>query len=206
VKSGAKSGDGLASEPGFTLAEMLIVVTIVLVVGGMSIPSLSRTIDNYRIKGATRELAAAYQDARIRAAQNNTSYEVLVSQPGIRPAQVCIDLNGDGACSTGEPVTAFSTQISLSNAGVPLPLGTQLKFPVADTESALAAGLVWNVRGLPCQRDSATSPCTAKGWVQHLQLQRSTGEILYSAVTVSTTGSVKTWIYIPSGSGNGQWF
>jgi hypothetical protein len=46
----------------------------------------------------------------------------------------------------------------------------------------------------------------AKGWVQYLQLQRSGSDTIYAAVTVSPTGRVKTWIYIPSGNGNGEWF
>jgi Tfp pilus assembly protein FimT len=214
VKSAAKFGERVALQAGFTLGEMLVVVTMVLVVGGLSIPSLSRVIDNSRIKGATNQLAAAYQGARIRATQDNTSYEVLISPPGIKPAQVCIDLDGDGTCGAGEPVTTFPTRVTLSNIGVPVPLDSALlKYPVVNTENSsmhsqqdvLAPGLAWNARGLPCQRNSVSSPCLGTGWVQHLQLQRLSGEIIYAAVTVSPTGRVKTWIYIPSGNGNGQW-
>jgi prepilin-type N-terminal cleavage/methylation domain-containing protein len=210
VKSMAKSGEGLALEAGFTLAELVVVITIILVVGGLSIPSLSRAIDNSRLKGAAQTLASAYQDARIRATQGNTSYEVLVSPPGIKPAQVCIDLDGDGTCGSGDPVTTFPMQVTLTNAGVPVPVDSQLTFLAANTETPSMHGaqdnLAWNARGLPCQRDSASSPCLAKGWTQHLQLQRSGNDTMYAAVTVSPTGRVKTWIYIPSGNGNGQWF
>jgi prepilin-type N-terminal cleavage/methylation domain-containing protein len=214
VKLVAKPGEESALQAGFTLGELLVVLSIIAIVGGLSIPSLSRAIDNARLKGATQKLAAAYQDARIRAAQGNTSYELLVSPPGITPPQVCIDLDGDGVCGAGDPVTTFPVQVTLNNAGVPVPLDSQLKFPAAKTETSsmhtsqdvLAPGLAWNARGLPCQRDSATSPCMAQGWVQHLQLQRSGNDTLYAAVTVSPTGRVKTWIYIPSGNGNGQWF
>jgi len=210
-----KSGEVCALQAGFTLAEMTVVVAIVLVVGSLSIPALSRTIDISRLKGATQTLAATYQDARIRATQNDTAYEVLVSAPGIQPAQVCMDLDGNGACGAGEPMTIFPAKVVVSNVGVPVPLDvTQLNYPVVNTENSTmhtqqdkaAPGLAWNARGLPCQRDSAASPCSAAGWVQHLQLQRGNGDVLYGAVTVSPTGRVKTWIFIPSGNGNGQWF
>ncbi|HWG39656.1 MAG TPA: prepilin-type N-terminal cleavage/methylation domain-containing protein [Candidatus Acidoferrales bacterium] len=201
----AKSKATLDSQSGFTLAELIVVVAVILVVSGLSVPNITRAIETSRIKGAAQALAAAYQDARIRATQKDTSYQVLVSPPGISPAQICIDLDGDGTCSAGDPVTTFSTQVKVSNLGVPVPLdSTQLHFPAITTEQ-LGASLTWNAVGLPCQRTSPITPCTAVGWVQHLQLPRANGDVLYAAVTVSPTGRVKTWIFISSGNGNGQW-
>ena len=202
----AKSRASLALQSGFTLAEMIVVVAIILIVGGMAIPNLTRAIDASRIKGSAQALAAAYQDARIRATQKDTSYQVLISPPGISPAQICIDLDGDGTCSAGDPVTTFPAQVRVSNLGVPAPLdSTQLHFPAITTEQP-GASLTWNAVGLPCQRTSPITPCTAVGWIQHLQLLRANGDVMYAAVTVSPTGRVKTWTFIPSGNGNGKWF
>ena len=207
VKSLAKSRASLALQSGFTLAEMIIVVTIILVVGGMAIPNLTRAIDTSRIKGSAQALAAAYQDARIRATQKDTSYQVLISPPGISPAQICIDMDGDGTCSAGDPVTTFPKQVTVSNLGVPMPLENQLSFRAIVTEQPGAPNnnLTWSAVGLPCQRTSPTATCTAVGWVQHLQLLRANGDVMYAAVTVSPTGRVKTWTFIPSGNGNGKW-
>ena len=194
-------------QSGFTLTEMIIVVAIILVVGGMAVPNLTRAIDASRIKGSAQALAAAYQDARIRATQKDTSYQVLISPPGISPAQICIDLDKDGTCSAGDPVTTFPAQIRVSNLGVPVPLGpAQLNYQAIDTEhsGALGNGLTWNAVGLPCQQSPAGT-CLAIGWVQYLQLQRANGDVMYAAVTVSPTGRVKTWTFIPSGNGNGKW-
>ena len=203
----AKPREFLALQSGFTLPELIVVVAIILIVGGLSIPNITRTIDTSRLKGAAQSLAAAYQDARIRATQKDTSYQVLSSPPGISPAQICIDLDGDGTCSAGDPVTLFPAQVKVSNLGVPVPLGNQLPFPAITTEQPGAPNnsLTLNALGLPCQRSSATAPCTATGWVQHLQLLRANGEVMYAAVTVTPTGRVKTWIFIPSSSGNGNW-
>ena len=193
------------SQSGFTLAELIIVATIILAVGALSIPNLTRAIDTSRINGAAQSLAAVYQDARIRATQKDTSYQVLIS-PGTSPAQICIDLDGDGTCSAGDPVTTFAGQIKVSNLGVPVPLGpAQLNYQTTNTEHF--NGLTWNAMGLPCQRppSSPTAACTAIGWVQHLQLLRANGGVMYAAVTVSPTGRVKVWTFIPSGNGNGSW-
>ncbi|MCU1254490.1 MAG: hypothetical protein JWM83_789 [Candidatus Angelobacter sp.] len=208
MNSTPKSREVVASQSGFTLAELVVVVGIILVVGGLSIPNLTRAIDASRIKGAAQTLAAVYQDARIRATQQNTSYEVLVSPVGITPAQICIDLDGDGTCSAGDSVTTLPAQVTLNNnLGTGLKLAPpQLTFQTIDTEhsTAPAQGLMWNAVGLPCQ-STAGGRCTATGWVQHLQMQRANGDVMYAAVTVTPTGRVKTWIFIPSGNGNGQW-
>jgi len=203
----AKSRTSFALQSGFTLTEMIVVVAIILAVAGMAIPNLTRAIDASRIKGSAQALAAAYQDARIRATQNDTSYQVLISPPGISPAQICIDLNRDGTCSAGDPVTTFPGQVRVSNLGVPVPLGpAQLNYQTIDTEhsSAQGNGLTWNAVGLPCQQSSAAT-CIAIGWVQYLQFFRGNGDVMYAAVTVSPTGRVKTWTFIPSGNGNGTW-
>jgi len=204
VKSPAKSRGPFASRGGFTLTELLVVLAIIGVVVGVAIPNLTRSIDNAKLKAATEQLAAVYQDARLRATQTNTPYQVLLSSATTAASsQVCVDLNGDGACGAGDPATAFPAQVSLSNV-VPVALNaTQLGFTPATIDQTL--GIAWNGFGMPCQRSSSAAPCaTVAGWVQYLQFQRSGGDVLYAAVAVSPTGRVKTWMYDPSG--NGKWF
>lgn len=197
------------------MAELLVVASIIAIVIGMSIPTLSRAIDNSRIKGAAQTLVSVYQDARLRATQNNTAYEVLVSAAGITPAQVCLDLNGNGVCGGGDPATPIPGGVMLNNNGVPAGLDASvLGFLALNTENStmhdqnndLVPGLAWNGMGAPCQRSSSASACTAAGWVQYLQLPRAGGDTLYVAVSVSPTGRIRTWTYIPSGNGNGSWF
>lgn len=209
------SGKKCTSQSGLSLAELLVIVSIVAVVAGFSIPSFSRVIDNTRLKGAAQQLGSLYQDARIRAAQDNASYEVLVSPPGTNPAQACIDLDGDGKCGPAEPVTVFSPQVAFNN-GVPVTLGastlgfdplTTGQSSMVDGNNVPTPGLAWNSRGVPCQRQDVAAPCSGiNGWVQYVQLARGNGDFLYGAVTVSPTGRVKTWTYISSGNGNGSWF
>ena len=215
MKSATGPGEGCASQRGFTLAELLVVASIVAIVIGMSIPSLARAIDNAKLKGAAQTLVSVYQDARVRATLNNTSYEILLSGAGVSPAQACVDLNGDGVCSSGDPLTQIPSRVILSNINPPPGLSDSvLGFPTLRTESSvmhdqyndLAQGLAWNGMGVPCQRLSSTSACTPVGWIQYLQLPRPGADTLYAAITVSPTGRIRTWRYIPSATGNGSWF
>jgi prepilin-type N-terminal cleavage/methylation domain-containing protein len=216
VKSSKQS-----TSAGFSLNELLIVVAIILVVAGMSLPSISRVIDNARLKSASQQLASLYQQARIRSTQDNTYYELLSTAPGVRPAQVCIDLDGDGACGATEPQIQLPLQVTLSNVGLPVVLDqATLGFSPIGVEGSvmynqrdlMVPGLAWNSRGLPCQRTTTTSPCAnltpggAVAWVQYLQMQRSTIDTSYAAVTVSPTGHVRTWSYAPASGGNRSWF
>ncbi|HZS27043.1 MAG TPA: prepilin-type N-terminal cleavage/methylation domain-containing protein [Candidatus Angelobacter sp.] len=204
MESTAKSRERVASQAGFTLTELLVVVAIISAVVGLSIPNFTRSIDNAKFKAATQKLAAVYQDARLRATQNNTPYEVLLASSTTVPFQACIDLDGDGVCSAGDPVTVFPAQVSLNNAGVPLALNpAELGFTPSSIDQTLGIG--WNSFGMPCQRSSSAAPCaTVAGWIQYLQFRRAGGEVLYAAVAVSPTGRIKTWMYDPSGNGN--WF
>jgi prepilin-type N-terminal cleavage/methylation domain-containing protein len=213
------------SEPGFSLTELLVVLAIILIVTSLSIPSVSRAIDNARLKSAAQQVASIYQQARIRSTQDNTYHEVLISPLGIAPAQICLDLNGDSVCGADEPQVQLPAQVSLISQGVPVALDvTTLGFSPLTTDTSTTYNqqdmavhaLAWNARGLPCQRTSSSSPCsnwttTASSaaevaWIQYLQLQRSAQDAAYAAVTVSPTGRIKTWTYAPTRSGGRAWY
>jgi len=197
--------------------ELGVVITIALIVTGVSLPTLTRAINNARLKSSANSIASIYQQARLRAAQDDTYYEVIATRAGAAaPARVCVDLNGDGVCQNTEPVAVLPPQIAVSNIGVPVPLpGADLGFnlPVNTENSVMynqqnmsVPGLGMNSRGMPCQRISSTSACNQPiEWVQYVQWQNSGNNNLYAAVTVSPTGRVRVWTYTNAGNGNGSW-
>ncbi len=204
------------SRGGVTLTELCVVTALILVLTGLSLPSLYRILDNAKLKAAAGQLASFYEQSRIRAAQNDTYYELLLSAPGVRPSQICLDLNGDGACGTDEPQVEISLTVSAADSSsVPSPLDastlgfsplTSASSTMYNQQNGFVPGLAWNGRGLPCQRVSPTSPCApVAGWVQYLKLARSPGDEIYAAVAVGPTGRIKVWTYASAGTRR-NWF
>lgn len=58
---------------GFTLLEMLVVVAIVATMAAVSLPSIGTYIRNYKIKGASQEVAGEVTSARSKAIMSNTN-------------------------------------------------------------------------------------------------------------------------------------
>lgn len=210
-----KKGEQVKAKAGFSLTELVVVVAIMMVVSGLSLPSISRILDNAKLNAAAQQVASIYQQGKIRATQDNNYYLLPMVANGAQGSRICLDLNGDGACSATEPQAQISGAVDLSNAVVPLQLDpTALGVTdLSNSENAvnytqqgiMERALAWNALGLPCIRQSSTSPCSGPlGWVQYLQL-RSGDDVLFAAVTVSPTGTVKIWHYEP-GNGAGGWF
>jgi prepilin-type N-terminal cleavage/methylation domain-containing protein len=186
-------------QAGFSLVELLIVVAIMMVTAAIAVPKVSDILNGLRLRGAAQQLSELYQQARMKAVQDDSYYEVLISADN---RQVYVDIAGNGTPSN--LVLPLPPAMSLNNAGVPPGLDQKtLGFdPVVaetsvmfDRDGTNRPGLAWSSRGLPCQRSSATSLCQAGvGWLQYLQLQEG-AQVAYAAVSVSPAGRVKVWKY-----------
>jgi prepilin-type N-terminal cleavage/methylation domain-containing protein len=183
---------------GFTLVEITVTLSIILIVAAIAIPNLMQAWADIGLRSTAAQVADLMQQARMRAAKNNATYPVRYQvNNGVQ--QVYIDLNNNSALDTGEPVIDLGRQVTLTS-GAPSGGNGQPSAYVftADTTSGTPYTntdiLAFSPRGLPCNYDSPPACATpsASYFVYYFQDARPNG---WAAVLVTKAGRTKalTW-------------
>lgn len=66
----------LTRQNGFTLFELLVGITIMMILVAIAVPQLNQTIDSYKLSGAARIVWSDLNDAKMRAIRTNQSITV----------------------------------------------------------------------------------------------------------------------------------
>lgn len=212
-------------ERGFTLIELMVVVTMSLVIAGFAIPTYLRMQQSLRSGGDIRSLAGLIAEAKLRAAADFTharvygdlsanSYRLEVWNKAGNGGAGCWQTDGDVAnpCTVGgqSPVQNLSTGVSFSlgNMSSP-PANTQTSIgqaPICYTGAAGQPGntttipntacVEFNSRGVPSD-PTGNGKADANG-----AFYVSDGSSVYG-VTVLASGSIQSW-YTPN-TQTGTW-
>lgn len=189
---------------GFTLLELMMVVLIVIIVAGVSVPKFLSFIYSARLHGAGSDFAGLLQQARIRAVQDDTYYSTYFITSGtIREAYVDLKRNGGTGVDTLDPMITVNKEVAAVAAssapdtsnlsGQFLPVGSTLTVNDGNTSTT---PIIFSPRGLPCSSLTVTGGtiCNSAGgatafWVffqdSHTQA--------YQAVTISPAGRIQNW-------------
>jgi type II secretory pathway pseudopilin PulG len=85
------------AKTGYSLIELLFVMSAAATVGGMAIPALLTAVDDYRTAGAVRYISTRIQLARMEAVSRSANVAVQFVQVGAGYSfGVYVDGNGDG--------------------------------------------------------------------------------------------------------------
>ena len=118
----SSSGDEVRSsgESGASLMELLMAVSIAGVLFAIGVPSVSNVFAVYALHGASGELVANLQKARVAAASQNNRF--VVHRTNAHTYTIHDDDDGDGVQDDGEAVTTIDTAqqwpgISITSTG-----------------------------------------------------------------------------------------
>jgi prepilin-type N-terminal cleavage/methylation domain-containing protein len=91
-------------DAGFTLLELLLVVAILVIVGGIAIPSVTEGVRRHRLQASASMVAGKLTEARINALKRNRPTWLLIDTAA-RRVQVQTSDAGGAAVNIGEPGT-----------------------------------------------------------------------------------------------------
>jgi len=219
MKSRNPHNTHLRSQQGFSLAELMVVVAIILMISAVAIPNVLRGMRLLRLRSTATNAVGIIQQARQLAARDNRNYQVLVdfAVPNTTVPVLFVDLNANGAYNRGEPMIPFATDVVLPNVPPPgvndnkleaammpgVPLGTTNLIISIDRATAPS----FNPRGLPCQAVLPPGPNGIAGCNQIVApgakqvafgfyLQSATQPVDgWTAISVSPGGRIRRWAY-----------
>ncbi len=186
------------TEWGFSLVELVVVVFIVMVIAAIVIPNVLLAVTNMKLRASAGDLAGLMQQARILAAKNNATYEILYTT--LSGTQIAyVDLNGNGSFDTGEPLVQFSGT-TVPAAGAPSGGGGQPTPYVLAGDTGAGSydntnTLGFTGRGLPCNYVAATCSTPAAKYFVYYLTDTRVGQAGWAAVVVTKSGRCKivTW-------------
>lgn len=183
---------------GFSLIELLVAGSIILILAALAIPSLLTHVYAIRIRYSATDLSGLLQNARMEAVRRNSFYSLQQTSQNNTAIEQVVDKNGNVVTTIAPAVMASNVNIFFGpGSGAPAEgtLLTTLNF----TPATGAAGLPsFNSRGLPCVPVGAiTCPLLAgQGFVFFLSRSSDTGGSSgWSAVAVTPSGRCQVWAY-----------
>jgi prepilin-type N-terminal cleavage/methylation domain-containing protein len=184
---------------GFSLLELLAVISILLVITAFAVPSILRITASYKLDAAARSASSLMQQARLQAVRSNQpSYVQYDASRSPNLVFVNTDL---AAYVSADPDVELPAPISFQASGLPdhaqldayLGVTTAPGSPVVQ----LATPIGYNARGLPCL-EGAGGPMVCQqrdisGATPVFEWFIGDGQGLWGAITVTAAGRVKTW-------------
>lgn len=185
------------AEKGFSLLELVVVVAVMLIVTAISLPTVRRTVNSYRLDVTGHAVASMLQQVRSAAVKNDTPYYVQydgVAGPGLAfavPAARYIPLT---YVPNTDPTVSVATNVGFMPVGGVPPNDAQLQAAMG-----LGAGVVpqiggpigFSARGLPCTLTGTAWRCTGPVAFEWFMQNNITQQ--WEAITVSPAGRIRSW-------------
>ena len=182
-------------QKGFSLIELLIVCTLLVIIAAIAVPNITQANANYKLDAAGHSVASLLQQARMQAVKTNQPAYVNYNASGM----VYVTSDPSLAYATGNPDVALLGDLSFQTSP---PDTSQLNAYVGGT-AQIPASMAFNARGLPCipNPNPAVCPSTTTGFEWFIQNSRGGWE----AITVTPSGRIKSWRLSSVTGGTATW-
>lgn len=187
---------------GFSLIELMLVVSVILVLTAISVPRLINTVNDISLRYAASDLSGLLQTARIQAVKKNTYYSLQTGATASGDTTYFLDIPKTGLYVNGDPMVPIRASVTVhqgTGSGAPNEASfiASLNFtvnPGADAPS-------FNARGLPCIAGVNSCPQTAgQGFVIFMSQPGAMGAVPWAAVVVNASGHTQEWTSDASGN------
>ena len=181
---------------GLSILELVVSVAIILVISGMAISPITKTLKTYQLNDAASQLAGIIKFTRFEAIRRNMPISCVNSQAGAyAPANIWSDDNSDGVEGPTEKQILLGPAATLVSAGVvpaTAALATSANIPALTAISPSSDAVKFDQRGAVV----ASPPAV---YVYFVGNTSDSGG--FRAVIVLPSGSVQVWTYA---GGTGQ--
>lgn len=177
--------------PGFTMIEMIVVVAVVLIIGGVLLPTLAGLAGNSKVKAAADAVKARLMEARLNAMEQGRPYVFSISTDGLK-----MRVAPDEAVEAEVGEDGQSLPAVVIEEDLPDEINLKLTTPQnGTTASTTANGYTKVVTFQPdgtCAEDSATLGVQENGRSGMVVTIRGlTGAVFLAKPTSATGGVVK---------------
>src|SRR5215469_2323936 len=205
----AKRGFPDAPSAGFSLIELMISVTILLVIAGFAVPRFLTMTHTARLRGTASDFSGLIQSARINAIKDDRYYSAY-TLGGRGFVDMYPKSNTGASGSGGTVIDTRDPQITLSAEVVPITAGNapatanlSAQFLPAGSGLAVKDGgpgsgtpITFGPRGLPCtpQLAAGGAVCdSAGGATAFWAFFQNSVTLEMEAITISPAGRIRKW-------------
>ena len=104
---------------GVTLIELIVVMIIIAIGAALMAPNIAGWLPNYRLRGATRDIASAMRIAQTKAVSNNFQYRVNLNSADVGTNSYILQYNTGGIWVNDGAIQRLPSGIIISNNTLP---------------------------------------------------------------------------------------
>jgi len=174
---------------GFSIVELAVSLTVLLILTAIAIPSLMYSFRTYQLNDAATRVADALKFTRYEAVRRNTQVNFLM-QTNANGWVIGTDSNGNGTIDpteTQQVITSFATILS---SGTPSPSAITAKLGGLTTVSSSGSTITFDARG--AVRVSKGGAVSASVYVFYIG-SATDPEFGYRAVVLVPSGNIQIW-------------